>query len=286
MNIETIHNRILIVGASGFIGNAIYKDLLSYFDVFGTYCTQHSTYKNNQVFYKYCVEEDRIYPILEEVKPRFIVVSLSGNYIEQLKMLREICFYAEQFPESRILYFSSFEAFSGQRKFPAYEYDIPVAESSFGRFSISAEKILQEQLPMQTSIARLPLVLGVNSPTLIQLRESMKHHAAFEVFPKHIISVTTEDKIAQQTHYIINKNLTGIFHLASNDVIHHDDLFTEIAVKIGRKMPIFKSVYSSNEDLYRAILPRDNKLPEALQINVSEVIDACTLNEEIVTFKN
>ena len=114
----------------------------------------------------------------------------------------------------------------------------------------------------------------------------MKHHAVFEVFPKHIISITTEDKIAQQVHYIINKNLTGIFHLASNDVIHHDDLFTEIATKIGRKMPIFKSVYSSNEDLYRAILPRDNKLPETLQITVSEVIDSCTLHEEIVTFKN
>ncbi len=286
MNTETIHNRILILGASGFIGNAIYKDLISYFDVFGTYCTQHSEYNENQVFYKFCVEEDSISSILKEVKPRFIVVSLSGNYIDRLNMLQDLCLYAEQFPESRILYFSSSEIFDGQRNFPGYEYDKPVAESRFGKFNIAAEKILQEQLPFQTVILRLPLVLGVNSPTLIQLRQSMKHHAVFEVFPKHIISVITEDKIAQQIHYIVNKNLTGIFHLASNDVIHHDDLFTEIAAKIGRKMPIFKSVYSSNEDLYRAILPRDNKLPEALQINVSEVIDACTLKEEIVTFKN
>lgn len=286
MNIKTIHNRVLIVGASGFIGNAIYKDLLSYFDVFGTYCTQHSEYKNNQVFYNFCVEEDSIQPILEEVLPRFIIVSTKGNYVDQLQMLREICLYAERFPESRIIYVSSSEVFSGQRKFPAYEYDKPVPENNFGRFKISAEKIVQEQLPFQTTILRLPMVLGVNSPTLIQLRQSMKHHAAFEVFPKRIISVTTEDKIAQQVHYIINKQLTGIYHLASSDVIHHDDLFTEIATKIGRKMPIFKNVYSSNEDLYSAILPRDNQLPEALQITVSEVIDACTLNEEIVTFKN
>jgi|TARA_R100000306_G_scaffold125_3_gene231 dTDP-4-dehydrorhamnose reductase len=286
LNTETVHNRILIIGASGFIGNALYKDLLSYFDVFGTYCTQDLEYKDNQVFFEFSVEEDTISPILSEIKPRYIVVANSGAYSRRLQMLQEICEYAGHFPESRILYISSSEIFDGQRNFPAYEYDIPIAESKFGRFTISAEKILLEQLPLQTTILRLPLVLGVNSPTLIQLRQSMKHHAAFEVFPKHIISITTEDKIAQQVHYIINKNLTGIFHLASNDVIHHDDLFMEIATKIGRKMPIFKTVYSSNEDLYRAILPRDNKLPEALQITVSEVIDSCTLKEEIVTFKN
>lgn len=286
MNIETVHNRILILGASGFIGNALYKDLLSYFDVFGTYCNQHQHYEDNQVFYRFCVEEDSIAPILENVQPRFIVVSLAGNYIDRLKMLRELCLYVEQFPESRILYFSSSEIFDGQRNFPGYEYDKPNAESMFGKFNISAEKILQEQLPFQTMILRLPLVLGVNSPTIIQLRQSMRHQATFEIYPKHIVSVTTEDKIAQQVHYIINKNLTGIFHLSSSDVIHHDDLFTEIASKIGYKMPIFKKVYSSNDDLYRAILSKDNTLPETLQINVAEVIEACTLNEEIVTFKN
>lgn len=286
MSTKTIHNRVLILGASGFIGNAIYKDLLSYFDVFGTYCNQKAAYKNNQVFYRFCVEEDSIKSILEATMPRYIIVAIAGNYIDQLKMLRDICLYAEQFPESRILYLSSAEVFSGQRQFPAYEYDKPIPENSLGRFKISAEKILQEQIPSQTTILRLPIVLGVNSPTIVQLRQSMKHNAAFEVYPKHIVSVTTEDKIAQQVHYIINKKHTGIYHLTSNDVIHHDDLFTEIAAKIGRKMPIFKKVYSSNNDLYRAILPRDNTLPEALQITVSEVIKACTLNEEIITFKN
>ncbi|HPE83401.1 MAG TPA: dTDP-4-dehydrorhamnose reductase, partial [Aequorivita sp.] len=30
-------NRILILGGSGFLGNALYKELLSYFDVHCTY---------------------------------------------------------------------------------------------------------------------------------------------------------------------------------------------------------------------------------------------------------
>ena len=65
--------------------------------------------------------------------------------MDRLNMLRELCLYAERFPESRILYFSSSEIFGGQRNFPGYEYDKPIAESRFGKFNISAEKILQEQ---------------------------------------------------------------------------------------------------------------------------------------------
>ncbi len=53
-------NKILILGASGFIGNALYKELLSYFDVYGTYASQEGLYGDNQVFYKYRVEDDAL----------------------------------------------------------------------------------------------------------------------------------------------------------------------------------------------------------------------------------
>jgi len=68
-------------------------------------------------------------------------------------------------------------------------------------------------------------------------------------------------------------------------MVHHEDLFREITSKIGDKMPIFKSVFSSNEDVYNALLPKYNKLPATHQITVSEVIEECSLNEEIISIK-
>jgi len=68
-------------------------------------------------------------------------------------------------------------------------------------------------------------------------------------------------------------------------MIHHEDLFREITSKIGDNMPIFKSVFSSNEDRYKAILPKMNKLPRQYQITVSEVIEESSLNEEIASVK-
>jgi dTDP-4-dehydrorhamnose reductase len=129
------------------------------------------------------------------------------------------------------------------------------------------------------------MVLGVNSPKIVQLKEASKYNAEFEIFPNLVVSATTINKIAQQIHYIINKNLEGIFHLSSNDMIHHSELFYEITDKLGLKNVIFKKIYSSNKDSYLAILPKQNLLPKNYQITLNEIIDDCVLQEAIDSVK-
>lgn len=278
-------NKILILGASGFIGNSLYKELLSYFDVYGTYSTQEGLFGDNQVFYKYHVEDDALDVILAQIQPDCVISCLRGDYTAQYKaheLLVEYCIATN----SRLLFLSTVNVFDGKGTFPSYENDTAFSESSYGRFKVSIEKLIQTLPKKNYAILRLPMVLGVNSPRVFQLKQAIKNHAAFEVFPNLIISVTTADKIAQQVHYIINKNGRGIYHLASKDMVHHYDLFREISEKISDKTPIFKSVYSSNEDRYLAILPKKNKLPKTYRITVAEVIEDSTLKEEIITLKN
>ncbi len=277
---------ILILGASGFIGNALYHELLSYFSTYGTYCTQEGLYGDNQVFFKFCAEKDTVTEILAEVQPSVIISALDGQFKALLNTHREIATYVAERHHSRVLFLSSAEVFDGLYQFPSYENDTPKAESDYGRYKLAVEKLLLEQIPAQTTILRLPMVLGVTSPRLIQLRQASKHKAAFEVYPNQIISITTADKVAQQVHFIVNQHLDGIFHLASEDVIHHEDLFRELCEKLGDEPPIFKSVFQRNEDSYLAILPKKNKLPKSYRITVAEVIDACTLKEEISTFRS
>lgn len=283
---EEINNTILIVGASGFIGNVLYKELLPYFDVYGTYCKNDRFYKENKVFFQYNAEEDDLETLLLEVQPAIIISCMKGNFKAQYKAHEQMCKYIGQHHYSRLLFVSSVHVFDGQFRYPSYEDDKPMAESELGKYKLSVEKLLSNNIPAQATILRLPTVLGVNSPVIVQLRQSIKHHATFEVYPNLIISLTTANKVAQQVHYIINKKLEGIFHLSSTDMIHHEDLFIEITSKIGEKLPIFKSVYSSNFDRYLAILPKKNLLPAPYTIQVADVIESCTLNEEISTFKH
>ncbi len=277
--------RILILGGSGFIGNALYKELLSYFEIHCTFCHQHGAFSENQVFSNFCVEEDSMFLLLNKIKPTIIISVINGDYKSQLEAHQELVNYALINPKCSVLYISSSEVFDGNYKHPSYENDIPFSQTASGRFKISIENLLLNTISSQTSILRLPLVLGINSPEIIHLRQCIRHRATFEVFPNLVISATTISKVCQQVHYIINKSLRGIFHLASNDMVHHEDLFKEIASKMGDKMPIFKSVFSSNEDQYSAILPKENRLPNSQQITVSQIVEECSLNEEIISIK-
>lgn len=277
--------RILILGGSGFVGNALYKELLPYFDVYGTYCQQSGIFSENQVFYQFCVETDSMFLLLNELQPTIIISAIKGEQSELLEAHQQIVNYLLLNSRCRVMYISSQDVFDAKMDHPSYENDMQLSQTPEGRFKIAVEKLLLETIPSQTTILRLPMVLGINSPQIIHLRQCIKHYANFEVFPNMVISTTTISKVCQQIHFIINHSLRGIFHLASVDMVHHEEVFREISSKISDKMPIFKSVFNSNEDSYKAILPKKNILPYPHRITVSEVIEESSLNEEIISIK-
>jgi dTDP-4-dehydrorhamnose reductase len=276
---------ILILGASGYTGNAIYRELCSYFETYGTYYCAHELYDNNKAFFGYDVASDDITQILQQIKPTVIISALRGNFKAQYHAHKQVCKYINSVSQCRLLFLSSVNVFDGSTDLPSYENTRPRAVSEYGRFKASVEKLLFEKIKHQVSILRLPMVLGAYSPRILQLRQAIKHQAVFDVYPNLIVSVTTANTIAQQIHYIINKELRGVFHLASNDLVHHQDLFTEICEKISNKTPIFKSIYNSNDDQYLAILPKFNILPANYQTTVASVIENATL-EDLITLKN
>lgn len=276
---------ILILGASGYTGNAIYRELCSYFETYGTYYSAHELYDNNKAFFGYDVANDDITQILKQIKPTIIISALRGNFKAQYHAHKQVCKYINGASQCRLLFLSSVNVFDGSTDLPSYEDTRPRAVSEYGRFKASVEKLLFEKIKHQISILRLPMVLGAYSPRILQLRQAIKHQAVFDVYPNLIVSVTTANTIAQQIHYIINKELRGVFHLASNDLVHHQDLFTEICEKISNKTPIFKSIYNSNDDQYLAVLPKFNTLPANYQTTVASVIENSTL-EDLITLKN
>jgi len=271
---------ILILGASGFIGNAIYKELSPYFKVYGTYAHQEEKYINNHAFYKYKVEEQRLKDILNTVKPSVIISAFRGDFNAQYKahkLLKDYCSHTL----ARILFLSSVKVFDGKGEFPSYESDRTHAKSEYGKFKISIEKLLCKLPKQKHGILRLPLILGANSPKILLLKRSIKYRVPFEVYPNLVVGAITINKIAQQVHYIINKKNTGIFHLSSNDMVHHDELFKEISKKISPVLPIFTNVYSSNNDRYLALIPRENTLPKQYNITIAGVIESCSFKNKI-----
>jgi len=280
-----MENRILILGANGFLGNALYKELLPYFDVYGTYFSTNAFFEQNQVFFHYDAEKDDVEFILNEVRPHIIISALRGNHSALYALHQQLFTYVSVTPFCKLIFLSSVRVFDGIKKFPAYENNKTLASTSSGKHKIAIEKLISTLSSKKYTILRLPMVLGVNSPSIISLKESIKNKCRFEVFPNLVLNTTTDTKLSQQIHYIINQNRFGVFHLGSTDLIHHSDLFLEIAEKLGGNLPIFTNTFTSNKDLFLAVLSKENQLPSQHQITVNEVINEVTCNDSLTTLK-
>ncbi len=271
------NNKILILGGSGFIGNAIYKELCNYFDTYGTYCHASNSFSSNKQFVHYNLEEDDIVEVLESVKPQIIISALRGNFAALIIAHEHILEYITK-QDCKIYFISSANVFDAYSKYPSYEMDKTLSESIYGRLKIRIENMLLRLPKEKMAILRIPMVFGNSSPRIRDMKKAIIENEPVEVFPNLILNVTNDDKVTQQIHYLINRNKTGIYHLGSNDLTHHEDFIKEILERVGNFNPILKRVYTTNEDRYLAVLPKTNKLPKNLQFTYQDIIDHHVLN--------
>ena len=265
-------HKILILGASGFLGGAIYKELCAYFRTFGTYNVSNKNLEKNNHFFQYNIEEDDIYEILEIVKPTIIISALRGDFSKQVLVHQHLAEYVFS-NKTKILFLSSANVFDAYSKYPSYEQDKTYSNSIYGHFKIKIENLLLRLPKKQVAILRLPMVFGAQSPRVLELLQFSKEQLSIEVFPNLIMNVTTDSKVTQQIHYIINRNKSGIFHLGSSDLVHHDDFIKEIISALEVKAtPTYKRVYTTNDDRYLAVLPKYNKLPKHLQLISQDIL--------------
>jgi dTDP-4-dehydrorhamnose reductase len=264
-------HRILILGASGFIGQALYKELCGYFRTFGTYCRDNYAFNKNQHYFQYNIEEDDIFEILDIVKPTIIISAIRGNFSAQIIAHQHITEYVIA-NNSKLIFLSSANVFDAYSKFPSYENDKTLSHSMYGHFKIKIENMLLRLPKQYYAIIRLPMVFGAQSPRIQEIKFHIKEKIPFEVFPNLIMNVTTDTKVTQQIHYLINRNKKGIFHLGSEDLVHHDDFIKEIIASLNIKNPLLKQVYTTNDDRYLAVLSKENKLPKHLQLLSQEIL--------------
>ncbi len=263
--------RVLIFGGSGFLGRALFKELHPYMDIYGTYCNQ-TKFESNKRYYRYDFREDSPLKILKKVKPDIIISCLRGDAEEQF-IAHDLIIDFSTKQESKLIYLSSANVFDGFWHFPSYEHDKTYSESTYGLLKIKIENKVMRMPPFSWAIARLPMVFGVNTPRVLELKNAIEEQIPYEIFPNTVMNLTTNDFVTQQLHYIVNRNLWGIFHLGSTDLIHHDEFIFQLVdgLHLNTK-PIYKHVYASNNNRYIVALPRHNKLPEHLRFQCNDVL--------------
>lgn len=264
-------NRILILGASGFIGQALYKELCSYFDVYGTFYSNKSFAKNAH-FVRYDLDYDGIDEIVMELQPTIIISALRGDFAAQIEAHTFLTEYVKTRP-CKLIFLSSANVFDAYSSYPSYEFDKTLSESIYGKLKIKIENMLMRLPQKKYAIVRLPMVFGNNSPRIMEIKQCLQENIPIEVFPNLVMNTISSKKLTQQIHYMINRRKNGIFHLGASDLIHHDEFISEVVKQISKKKPIFKNVYTSNFDRFLAVLPKDNLLPNHLATSNKETLE-------------
>lgn len=261
----------MILGASGFLGQSLYKELSPYFDVYGTYAHDNALLETNHRMFQWDAEAEPLDLLLKELAPDLIISAIRGDFSAQTHAHFELIAYLIQY-QKKLIFISSANVFDVFSNYPSYEYDKTLSESVYGRFKIKIENALLRLPNHLYNIVRLPMIYGHKSPRLKELKLMHELKEPIEVFPNVVINATTHDKFAQQIHYIINRELEGVFHLGSQDLVHHKELIQDILEGLSLEQPVFKNVYNSNEDRFIAVIPKHNVLPKNLQITIDEVV--------------
>lgn len=221
------------------------------------------------------MNSENIELVLENLKPNIIISAVRGDFDSQVHLHFSIIKYLIN-KNAKLIFISSANVFDAFTNFPSYEYDKTLSLSVYGRFKIKIENALLRLPNHLYNIVRLPMVFGQNSPRVREIRQILDLNESLEVFPNVVINATEISKVTQQIHYIINRDKEGVYHLGSTDLTHQKDFIEEICEGLGYENPLFKNVYDSNYDRFLAVLPKDNRLPENLEITIQQVIEAST----------
>ena len=213
------------------------------------------------------------FEILNVVKPTIIISALRGDFSAQLTAHKHVFEYISTVKKCKIIFLSSANVFDAYSKFPSYENDTTLSNSVYGHFKIRLEQLFLKLPTEKVAILRLPMVFGVPSPRINELKLHLELDSPIELFPNLIMNVISDKKVTQQVHYIINRKKHGIFHLGSKDLVHHDEFIKDLVSKIGAKNPRYKLVYTTNDDRYLAVLPKENTLPKHLQMYSLELFE-------------
>lgn len=270
---DVVMFKILILGGSGLIGKAVRNEMNKYnqFDNYSTYFHNPIPSNEDRSFKLNMEDEDNISRILNTLKPHIIVSCLRGNFNKQLILHIKIAEYLKK-NGGKLYFFSTANVFDNDLSRPHYEDDLPNSHTDYGQYKIECEKKIAEILADNVCILRIPQVFGKSSPRMKDLLQSLHNNKEIVVYPNFFYNTNTDVMIAMQLCYIINNNLNGIFHLASEDVVNYKDFYNELILGLGFKDSIIEENF--DEKGYFALLSKkSNVFPEELRITNKSVIN-------------
>ena len=216
--------KILIIGASGFVGTHLYN-YLSLFNEYELIGTCHNQKKKELYFLDYS-NKINFLETLENVKPDIVIWSAGEknlsrtenaafNIKENLEPIKTIVGWQKRVNIStpQILFLSSDYVFSGEKGNYTTK-DIPNPQTKYGQSKYYSElEILRNS--RNFCILRVGGILGEGGKFFDWIYNELKNNNSVELFQEYF-SPTPINTLCKAIRLVIDKNLKGIFHVTGN----------------------------------------------------------------------
>lgn len=264
---------VLVLGASGLAGRAIFHRLSKNYSVYGTYHTPKAGFKTEEkMFFLDIDSTDMLKNLLERLRPEVIISSLRGDFEKQLLLHQKAAEYMAKQSGGKLIYLSTANVFDNRLSTPHYEQDETNAESDYGKFKISCETMLRGILGEKCVILRFPEIYGHNCPRISKLKENIENKRTIHTWANLYVNYTLDIQIAKYVEHIIHNHLTGIFHIGSTDVYDYARFQKELAERLHLGIPDFE-VETLPQKQYQAVLTARKDIPAELSLSVSDIMD-------------
>ncbi|BEP29596.1 sugar nucleotide-binding protein [Helicovermis profundi] len=263
--------RMLILGSTGLVGNALCNEFKNDYYVYGTY---KSGKINDDNKYKVDLKDSEgLKELLNEIKPDIIISSIRGNYREQIEFHSISANYIQE-NGGKYYFISTANVFDNLKDRPHYEIDIPKSETKYGKFKIDCERELKNILGDKLTIFRLPIVWGETSPRMKDLKDSLENGKKIIVYNNLFINNTLDISLAKQIRYVVDNKYTGIFHICNDDLIAHSEFIMKLVESLGYKDVDYSVEQLEKVDEYNfGLLSCRKEIPEELKPTNEEIIE-------------
>lgn len=206
--------KILILGASGTIGSAIFKSASHKYQCWGTYNKNVPLDLNSESIVQWSIEDTAtLTHLLEDVSPDVVISSLSGDFEMQLSAHRHIANFLRK-TEASMVFVSTANVFDGAVDKPHTELDAPYPVSRYGKFKLECEQLLQLSLDERCLIIRIPKIMTEDVASNLIFGEP--------VYRNLYASFNTPQNVANAIIKCIQVRKHGVVHVSSYDFMSAD----------------------------------------------------------------
>lgn len=270
--------RLLVTGASGFLGWNVCQFPQDDWEIIGTY-HNHPTGIFNTIMAVYLdlTDLNAIHHIFKTIKPDGVLhlgaisrinicekqPTLSRNInVHPTELLADLC-RQSQIP---FVFTSSSQVFDGTSS--AYKESDPVHPiTTYAHHKLEAERLALATNPKAT-IGRMPLMYGDKSPTSVnflpQWVQKLKNRELLTVFTDEIRQPASGQSAAAALFLLLKKQPSGVFNIAGSEVLSRAD-FANIMARIFN-LPTDTLQYCLQQDV-----PMAANRPKNLSLNIDKI---------------